>query len=236
MNTPNTSPYREALQRYSHGYTGRKFRSKAEFLGIPLIDVNVSDVSQGHNNHSPRTAFGWIAIGDRAKGILIGIGRTRAYGLFAMGGLAVGGICLGGISCGIISIGGLAVGALAIGGATLGGWAAGGLAVAFYEAAGCVAAAMDVAIGAVAFAADTAVGAVAVAQDFAAGAVAYADVVDTKEVLARVSDTPLWQLVELPSKSPVLFGLCIAAIVAASIAHPFVLYSRTSSSTLPGDD
>jgi hypothetical protein len=114
-------------------------------LGLPLIDINVSDPMP--NEATPRIARGWIAIGDRAEGILLGFGGI-ARGLIAIGGVACGGIAIGGLSFGLLAIGGLALGWIALAGLAL-GWqmACGGGAIAWHEAFGGFALAQDFAIG-----------------------------------------------------------------------------------------
>lgn len=96
-------------------------------------------------------AKGWIAIGDRAHGIL-----------FAAGGVAVGAISLGGVSFGLISIGGLSIGAISLGGIALGIYAGGGGAIGY------------VAVGGGAVALHAAFGGLAIARDYAFGALAIA--------------------------------------------------------------
>ncbi len=83
-------------------------------FGLPLVHVRLGCVPGA----KPEWARGWIAIGDRAFGILL-----------SLGGIAVGGIAIGGLAAGAISVGGLALGLAAIGGAAFGGLAVGGLAV-----------------------------------------------------------------------------------------------------------
>lgn len=226
--TPNSSPYKPALQKYSAGFTGRNFRSKLSFLGLPLVDVRVSDIKPGSQSTEYKTARGWIAVGDRAYGILVGIGRSRACGLFAMGGLAVGGIAIGGISVGMLSLGGLTAGVLAMGGVNVGAFAAGGISFAIWQAVAAIAIAGKVAVGAVACSFDVALGGFAAATEFATGAVAYAKVTEFESVMSQLKDTWAWKLAEWPSHSPITFAMFIACVVVISIAHPFVLYRRQS--------
>jgi tRNA A-37 threonylcarbamoyl transferase component Bud32 len=108
--------------------TFREYRSKRTFLSWPLVHiVSGLDPLTGR----PKTAKGWLAIGD-----------SRAVGGFAMaGGFAAGGVAIsGGFSLGVLSVaGGFAFGGFALAGgmafaaavATAGGFAiAGVLAVA----------------------------------------------------------------------------------------------------------
>jgi hypothetical protein len=113
-----------------------RYTSSIEFLGWPLIDIRIADLT------APRgPARGWIALGDMA------VGR-----LFAAGGLAVGTIAFGGLAIGIVPVGGLAIGALAIGGGAVGIFAVGGCAIAWQAALGGLAIAREFAIGGAAFA------------------------------------------------------------------------------------
>jgi tRNA A-37 threonylcarbamoyl transferase component Bud32 len=94
---------------------GREWRSKQEFLGLPLVHVAFGlDPKTGRN----RVAKGIVAVGDMAVGVL------------AVGGIAAGGICFGGVGLGLVSISGLALGLwLAIGGCAIGLFANGGFAL-----------------------------------------------------------------------------------------------------------
>ncbi len=81
------------------------------------------------------TAKGWIAIGDRAYGILFAAGGV-AVGCISMGGAAIGVIAIGGAAVGLLAFGGFALGDLAIGGGAIGILAAGGVATAWIGAEG----------------------------------------------------------------------------------------------------
>jgi hypothetical protein len=101
---------------------GFEYRSRAEFLGLPLIHV-----AQGIDpaTRRKRIAKGIIAIGDIAVGFI------------AIGGVAIGGLCLGGVALGVASLGGAAVGLyLALGGFAGGYAAVGGLAIGYYATGG----------------------------------------------------------------------------------------------------
>jgi hypothetical protein len=122
--------------------TFRDYRSRARFLGLPLIHVR-SGVKPGGKAEA---AVGWIAIGDRAIGVLFAAGGV-AIGGISMGGVSVGLIALGGASAGLLALGGFAVGLLALGGAAVGFLAAGGIATAWKGASGGLAIAHEFAIG-----------------------------------------------------------------------------------------
>ena len=171
----NTAPLAVTARRMANRWEGRVYRSSATFLGLPLIDICVSDPgasSSGTATPSGLRACGWIAIGDRADGILLAIGGV-ARGFIAMGGIAIGCISGGGLSIGLCSIGGLAIGAVAMGGLGIGGLAFGGGAIG-YQACGGVALAWDVAFGGAAIAHHAAGGGAAIAHDIAHGGAASA--------------------------------------------------------------
>lgn len=127
------------------GIKPREYRSKATLLGLPLIHCLSGDPK--------RAAMGWIALGDRAYGILFA-GGGLAVGGIAMGGAAIGLISLGGATLGFLALGGLAIGFYAIGGAALGVIAAGGVGVGLLGAHGGLAVARDFAMGGLAVAAN----------------------------------------------------------------------------------
>jgi hypothetical protein len=116
-----------------------EYRSRAAFLGLPLVHIAMSSLVDGRFRRG--VATGWIAIGDVAFGIV-----------FACGGLAVGGVSFGGLAVGIVPIGGLALGVLAFGGVAFGIVAIGGAAVAWHAAIGGLALASHYAAGGVAMA------------------------------------------------------------------------------------
>ena len=153
-------------------WEGRVYRSRSSLLGLPLIDINVSDPVFAPNSSpaerpAPKQARGWIAIGDKADGILLAIGGIARGGV-AIGGFALGVISAGGVSIGLLSFGGLAIGALALGGGAIGGIALGGGAIG-WQAGGGLAIAWDVACGGAAIAHHAAFGGGALAHGFAVG-------------------------------------------------------------------
>ncbi|MBI2948408.1 MAG: RNA polymerase sigma factor [Verrucomicrobia bacterium] len=104
-----------------------EYRSRRTFLGLPLIHIR----SGAPAGEKVQPAVGWIAIGDRAVGILF----------------AAGGVALGGAAAGVLAVGGVAVGGLAIGGAAVGLVAAGGFAAGWFGAEGGLAIAREFALG-----------------------------------------------------------------------------------------
>jgi RNA polymerase sigma factor (sigma-70 family) len=94
-----------------------EYRSRAEFLGLPLIHMRRGwrmDVP-GMSSPSWKPVKAWIAISDS-----FAIG-----GLFAYGSLAIAPVSIGAISIGVVSYGAMVFGALAWGGFSFGVWAFG---------------------------------------------------------------------------------------------------------------
>jgi hypothetical protein len=91
-------------------------RSKQNLYGWPLYEIAIGpDLEHGEADGSARA---WIAIGDRATGVL------------AIGGLAQGIVAVGGLSAGVFAIGGCTLGlAACLGGVALGPLAMGGVAI-----------------------------------------------------------------------------------------------------------
>lgn len=161
---PNLSKIgQKARKKFGTGQRrfGRKYTSPMRVLGIPLVDIQVSDSPQTlggktTDHKKARPAHGWIAIGDVATGF-IAIGG-RSFGVISIGGASAGVVAIGGLSIGLLSIGGMAIGMLAFGGGAIGYDAAGGGALGWHSAAGGAAAAWHAAAGGAAFAHDFAVG------------------------------------------------------------------------------
>ncbi len=199
----NPSPLRKRMGWNKTVYRGRCYTSDWKLFGVPLVDIQFNDVfangkdSQANGRH----AFGWIAVGDRATGLL-----------FAAGGMATGLIAIGGLAMGGVAIGGGAVGGLAIGGGALGWLAFGGGAIG-YEAVGGLAIAWNIATGGAAVAYHLAVGGGAWAHDFAVGGGAWAAEVNTEAAkeLAQ-SESKMW-LLEWMAKNQMLF-ITISLIVS----------------------
>jgi len=158
----NPSPLRRTVGLDRSIYRGRRFTSRWKLLGVPLLDIQFGDVS-GSQQVQPGRAFAWIALGDRATGILFAAGGT-AKGLIAIGGLAVGGVAVGGAAAGVLALCGVALGGLALGGLALGYEAVGGMAIAWHVATGGGAIAYHLAVGGGAWAHEYAVGGAAWAK------------------------------------------------------------------------
>ncbi len=175
-NPPNETALRTGWTAVAQWIGDRVYRSEATFLGLPLIDINLSAPMppgvDAHAGASPldvgrRVARGWVAIGDDARGILLAIGSSarglvalggRAFGVVSFGGMALGLVAFGGLGLGVVGVGGLGAGVYAIGGGAVGSRTAGGLAVGW-----------DMACGGGAFARHAALGGAAIARDYAVG-------------------------------------------------------------------
>lgn len=155
----NPSRIRRTIGLDKYIYRGRRYTSCKRLLGIPLLDVQFNDGwgAECLPTILPRRAYGWIAIGDHATGVLFAAGGM-AKGLIAVGGLAIGGVAFGGCAIGGLAIGGGAVGWLAFGGGAIGYDAVGGLAIAWQVATGGGAIAYHLAVGGGAWAYNYAVG------------------------------------------------------------------------------
>jgi len=77
----------------------REYVSRLRFLGLPLVHAKFAMPEEGE-----KPAFAWVAVGDRAYGLL-----------FAWGGFAVAPISVGIISCGIVTVGAVGFGLIAMG-------------------------------------------------------------------------------------------------------------------------
>ena len=133
----------------------RSYDSPSTLCGIPLLSIRMSG---GIGIGDPRTsasepAVGWIAVGDKAYGLLIAVGGF-SVGTIALGAVGIGVVALGGCGIGAISLGGLAIGLGAIGGLAIGYFALGGAAAAWHTALGGTAIAKQMAIGGAAHAAE----------------------------------------------------------------------------------
>lgn len=172
------------LQRRLSGWEGRRWTSRRRFLGLPLVQVNVSDPSASAGDLlAPRVARGWIAIGDRAHGVVLAVGNI-AVGAIALGGVSVGGVAFGGLSVGLLACGGVAVGGVPIGGVAFGVAAIGGLAVGW------------IALGGAAIAWNAAKGGVAIANNFALGGASLAHHANDDAAASYFSDSLFFTVVE----------------------------------------
>jgi hypothetical protein len=154
------------LHRQLARWEGRQWTSRWTLLGWPLVHINFGSptlhpADAGSPGRKPHIARGWIAIGDRAYGIVLAVGGIATGGI-AVGGLSMGGIAFGGAAFGFVGIGGFgaglfaygggAIGVFSVGGLALGALAMGGLAVALWGAQGGLAVAYQYATGGLAIA------------------------------------------------------------------------------------
>ena len=93
VHEPNDTVMSVGVNAIAARFRGRVFRSRSQFLGYPLVDINVSDPRPPNGPGDPsaggRVARGWIALGDDARGIVLGVG-SKARGFVAIGGRAIG--------------------------------------------------------------------------------------------------------------------------------------------------
>lgn len=96
------------------GSAASEFKTKATLFGIPLVHIRFSTPEEG----AP-PAFGWIAGGDRAIGILVAWGAW-AVGFFSVGAVSFGVFSFGAVGFGLVGVGAVGVGVLAIGASAIG--------------------------------------------------------------------------------------------------------------------
>jgi hypothetical protein len=135
-------------------------------LGLPLVEIRFGSSQPSSDDllrmRRLQVARGWIAIGERAYGVLFAMGNV-AVGSIAVGGVfSAGLVALGTINLGVFAIGALSIGVVGIGGLGTGFFAFGGLAVGWFALGGC-AVGWRAAKGGVAWARDFAVGSSATA-------------------------------------------------------------------------
>ena len=151
----------------------REYRSKRTLLGRPLIHIVM-----GESFREP--AIGWLAIGTRAHGIVVGIG-TMATGFVAIGAISVGLISYGGVGIGVLAFAGLAVALWSMGGVAVGWESYGGLAIG------------KNALGGAAVGWDHAFGGVAMARHHALGGATLGDQAPKAVMDAAVESSPFLQ-------------------------------------------
>lgn len=220
---PNNSWLKASVQRNVFSQTqGRSYRSSTCWLGLPLIDIQVSDPG---TNGPRKKARGWIAIGDNADGVILAIGGV-ARGAIALGGLSLGLVSFGGLSLGLLTLGGCAFGLVAFGGLAIGGISFGGLAIG-WDAGGGGAVAWDVACGGAAYAQHAAKGGLAVARDYAVGGSARAAHANDDAAKQRLNSHWLVRSIEWYADHNGLAQFVLIAIcVIPSIAIQPLMYKR----------
>ncbi len=213
---PNPSPLRRGLRSNEFVYLGKRYTSKGRLFGVPLIDIQFGDIFSNSNDSTAGSgrAYGWLAVGDRATGLLLAVGGV-ARGMIAIGGLAIGGIALGGAAFGVLTIGGGALGVLALGGLAVGYDAVGGLAIAWHIATGGGAVAHYLAVGGGAW-----------AHDFAVGSAAYATQANTETAKQLADSLSMMGLLEWFAKNRALFIGVVLVISLAPAALTRFAYRR----------
>lgn len=205
-------------QRWMSRWEGRDWTSQTTFLGLPLVQIRTSDLS-GHwqfmadTERVPRCARAWIAIGDKAYGILLAVGG-QAIGGIAVGGICAGGIAMGGVGVGLVSIAGITVGGLAIGGVGLGAMSYGGLAVGW------------LAFGGGALAVKCAFGGAAIARDFAVGGYASATEANTEIAKQFVASHQFFQYAEQAATSRIAMLALQCCWIVPLVAMFLLSYRR----------
>ncbi len=129
----------------------RQYISKLALFGVPLIHVQF-----GMPEHGDKPAYGWVAAGSRAYGLLFAWGGV-AIAPISVGIVSVGVVTVGAVGFGLLSAGTLAIGIFAFGASAIGYKAYSSLSSLGWESAlsGGFAIAKEGAVGAVAFAKHT---------------------------------------------------------------------------------
>lgn len=155
---------REVDQQYSKQ---REYKSKLTFLGVPLIHMQFAMPEL-----TDKPAFGWIAGGSYAYGLL-----------FAWGGVAIAPISVGIVALGVISIGAVGFGLLATGTVAIGIVAFGASAVGYKAYSSLSSLGWESAIS----------GGFSIANDAAIGSVAYANQINNEQAANIIHLTLLEQ-------------------------------------------
>ena len=133
----------DASGQRAPAYERKEYISPFKLLGLPLIHT----LSGARENGRTVPAIGWIAIGEKAYGLLFAAGGI-AIAPIAGGGLAIGAVSFGGAAIGLLfAMGGAAIGCLAVGGIAVGAVASGGLAMGYLLAEGGFAVSKQYAVG-----------------------------------------------------------------------------------------
>jgi RNA polymerase sigma factor (sigma-70 family) len=215
------------LHRQLARWEGRQWASPWSLFGWPLVHINFAsptmhpaDAAQG--GRKSKIARGWIAIGDRAYGIILAVGGIATGGI-AIGGVSMGGIAFGGAAFGLVGIGGFGAGLFAFGGGAIGVFAVGGLALGW------------LALGGLALAIRGAHGGLALAFQFATGALAIAEHANDDAAKAFVKQslffrTGEWLLAVMPPiQQSFWFNFaCVAGSVLISIGFWPLAYRRVN--------
>lgn len=111
------------------GASAGEYRSRATFFDVPLLHARFCLPEEGS-----APVFGWIALGDRAYGLLFAWGGVAIAPISA--GLVTGGLfSVGVVSAGLIALGTLGIGSIAVGATSIGVHASAWLAALGWETA-----------------------------------------------------------------------------------------------------
>lgn len=220
---PNPSPLRARFGDRLQPRSGYRYTSAKEWLGLPWIDIRFRGHDVSSTPPPPAVARGWIAIGDQAQGVLLGVGGV-ARGLIAFGGLAYGGIAIGGMTAGVFGVGGCALAGWALAGGAMGYHAAGGAALGWRSAAGGFAMARHVAFGGM-----------AIARDFAVGGSARAASANTAEARAVADAESLKWMLEYYNSHILLLNFVILGIALLPILVLLLMPRPVSAATGPNN-
>lgn len=151
----------------------KEYRSKATLFGVPLVHVKFAMAEEGEP-----PVFAWIALGDKAYGLLFALGG------FAAAPVSVGIVTAGLVTCSVVGIGLFGIGTVGIGILALGAMAIGVHAYGSLSAVG-----WEAATG----------GGFAIAREGAIGPIAFADQVNNEQAaeiinLATVQQNQAWVL------------------------------------------
>jgi len=197
-----------ALRQQLATWEGRQWTSRWRFLGLPLVDINFgSPLPSADSLSRPRAcvARGWIALGDRAYGVILAVGNI-AVGSIALGTVSIGGVAFGALGIGLVGFGGLGMGILALGGGAIGLFALGGLAIGWMS------------FGGLALAWNAAKGGGALAHDFAVGGSATAAHANDEAARAFVENSWFFGRVEPLLAGMQLPGGWLQAVILVAVA------------------
>jgi RNA polymerase sigma factor (sigma-70 family) len=172
----------------------REYKSRLSLFGIPIIHVKL-----GLPEMHEKPAFGWIAGGDRAYGLV-----------FAWGGLAVAPISVGIVSLGVITVGALGFGVLAAGTVAVGVIGFGASAIAYKAYGSLSALGWESAWS----------GSFAIAKDAAIGPIPVATLTNSE----RAAD--IVQLTALSQHHLWVLGAMSILVIAPAVWHSYMVRKR----------
>jgi RNA polymerase sigma factor (sigma-70 family) len=206
-------PTYQAAPKFARQWEGRRWQTRTQFLGLPLVHVAFSDPDSGADHARAQqqgTARGWIAVGERAFGRVLAIGNI-AVAPIALGTMACGFVSVGIVTAGVLSIGIVAVAVFAGGIAAIGGVASGMMAIGVF-AVGPLALGLVAAKGALAIAWMVAEGSLAIAKQ--ANNPAAADYLQSSVAIAGALRFMHWLTQLGTTGKGYLFGLIVLPLIA----------------------